>query len=366
MLWLCFSLVLLSYAIIKCSCWRWYTIEPTFSPITYNDLDRNLTKCPSQEYYYVTVMDSSVYMMWQTELQMHNFRCLDILSKLIVVCLYPPTDGLATRAKRLISLHTYPENIYYFKNRDSVSYVATNKAYGLFLLSKARPDLKHIFVQDPDVIYKRPLPLQQFLCCYPSVQGSDTANYLGYDHYLKDKGVSKNELETICQEANTNCDLYAKMKTVPGAQYFYHHIPTEIFLDMVNYCDSIETALRTLALHRPQVKPWVGEMLAQLFAIIQFVKPTDITCPRMLDFAWASHRDLVAYNDTNILHMAGVENNQSGLFYKGQYTSKPPWLMNDDDKKYITHPDGPHLIYLRLIEDYKQWLLANDKWDNIY
>jgi len=176
---------------------------------------------------------------------------------------------------------------------------------------------------------------------------SDCSSYLGWEYvrskYPEDRIQTLLEITPIKQER-----VMEISKVSGGAQYYFKNIDAsfceKVELDSIRIYDQMCKARDEVG---SSIQVWTAEMWAWLWnAALRF----NVYTPKELEFCWATD-PASRWEETKILHLAGVVNKDMGLFYKGLYTTKYPWMSNDF--KYITNKNSCSWIYFVKMMEYK-------------
>jgi hypothetical protein len=123
-----------------------------------------------------------------------------------------------------------------------------------------------------------------------------------------------------------------------GAQYLFKNVKTQYWDDVVNlshklYHNVTELNEKEVELRKSKdvndnyvpIQIWTAEMWALLWVAWKQGKETRVV--KELDFTWATD-PVEKWYTNSIFHNAGVVNNTSGMFYKGDYIDKSPKSSN--------------------------------------
>ena len=312
--------------------------------------------------YYIDVIDSKVYVLWQAELQLYNFQKLGIANQLIFVLLHDES----TPSQEAVHFHSLCEKVgttcLLYQNSQTNNhqkYVAINKPYGMYLFTLHHPHIRHLFLLDPDVILKRPLPLDQLVWKVREkerfIHASDSASYLDYRHHHEDKKLTDEQITELCDIVGITLDDWKNNKNCIGAQYLFHRMPWQYFKEVADNCMPLYDKLTEFKTEENTLNAWCAEMLSMLFVAIKWLTNENLQCSKLLEFAWCSDHDDNMYHSCDILHCAGVIGDGHGRFQKTLYTNRAPWQEPDSAFDYVT-AKGPHMKYFDLIQEYKKYL----------
>lgn len=214
----------------------------------------------------------------------------------------------------------YGVEVYEYEDlRIDKSYIPSIKPYlwAKFLQEDKSRENEIYFYIDSDVIF-RDVPIIQ---PNPDIwYGSDCSSYLSVD-YIDSKGAGL--LEAMCDIIGIDSKVIRKQNPICGAQWVISNPTFEYWLKV--YEDSIKLYKYFNSLQNSSIQKWTAEMWAQLWNVYYFGKTAEFN--KELDFCWATD-NIERYYETKIYHNAGVIDQNSGLFFKGQYTHKNPFKDN--------------------------------------
>lgn len=290
---------------------------------------------------YVSVIEDKTYLLWQQEVQAQNLLSLGE-KNLVVVVLHEGEPS--TKAKELEKLC---EVRYYQNLQLNRSYIPSNKPYGVRRLLEESPEYgENMFLLDSDVIF-RELPSLSEMDDPSGMYASDCSSYLGWS-YVESKYPSDRLLDLFSISGITHDKIREIDKVSGGAQYFFKTITAE-------FCQKVELDSLQIYYHMcksrdevgSEIQVWTAEMWAWLWnAALRF----NLYTPKELEFCWATDHE-TRWEQTKILHLAGVTSKEMGLFYKGAYTNNYPWDTTDFD--YITRRDTCSWVYFTKMMEYR-------------
>lgn len=294
---------------------------------------------------YVSIIEDKTYLLWQQEVQALNLQSIG-QENLTVVVLYNGT--ISERAKNLENVC----EVFYFENKQADRrYVPSNKPYGLKLLLEHKPEYgKDLFLLDSDVIFREVLDLSK-MTDSNGLYMSDCTSYLGLD-YIKSK-YPEDRLSSLFSISGITPERIEEIKhSSGGAQYYFKTITPE-------FCAEVEEQSVSLYIELckardevgSEIQVWTAEMWAWLW---NGAKYFNIYVEPELDFSWGTD-SLFRWENTKMLHLAGVVGKDMGLFYKGHYLDHAPW--ESMDFKYITRKDTCAWVYLEKMAEYKSFSL---------
>lgn len=219
-----------------------------------------------------------------------------------------------------VEVHTYKDR------RDDQSYIPSVKPWlwWQFLVENPQRQQDTYFYFDSDVIFRQKPDFRRLKASPDRWLCSNTNNYLNLD-YLRNChngdelltnmariiGVSVPSLETINNNSGGAQWVIAK----PTAAYWH-----KVYQD----CNRLYSYL---AKSGSNVQIWTAEMWSQLWNMLYFNIGPQIT-PE-LDFCWATD-PLKRWQETKILHNAGVTKKHKDLFFKGDYIHETPFQADLD------------------------------------
>jgi len=291
----------------------------------------------------------NIYFHWQNLIQFYNLRNMGILKDHRAIFLVQPnqrpTDFI------LSFKESFPHNVFIYEdNRVKKHYIPTIKIHGVVKYLEEFGDDTDLMLIDSDIIFREPINYELF-DKDNTVYCSDTKGYLGYQ-YLKTKG------DDIITDMTNFCGITLQMvidknDQSGGAQLFYKGVSgllgyfKEIDVKATEMYDLMRSH-KTFNDYIPTIQAWTSEMWCVLWLLWSRNVETEIH--KELDFVWATD-NLSRWNDSKILHMAGVTSSHKDLFYKGKFINKSPFngVFNHIREDSIT------LLYLdemkEMIED---------------
>jgi len=276
------------------------------------------------------------YYGWQVDIFLHSIGNLNIGYENVHV-LFSNVQTNSPTCLELSKKYPAVNFVYYDDDRDYKSYIPSIKQHLMYKHFLANPWLENeiIFHVDSDVAFTKPINFNN-LVKDDIWYTSDTISYLGYD-YILSKG--RNVLDTMLSIADIDEELVkSNQNNSGGAQYLFKNVDTNFWLDVVNL--SHELFSKITELNKQEVKShnqvntktpyvplqiWTAEMWAILWTAWKRGKQTKVV--KELDFTWATD-PIEKWYTNSIFHNAGVVNNTSGMFYKGDYINKSPKDIN--------------------------------------
>jgi hypothetical protein len=287
------------------------------------------------------------YFHWQNIIQFNNFKKLGILESHRAVFLY--TEGKSPSEFVVKFKEMYPNNVFYYEDkRKEKSYIPTLKIHGVVKYLEQDTQQKDLMLIDSDIILRETIDYSLFTEDN-TVYCSDTKGYLGYQ-YLRTKG--DRIIEDMAKYVGVTLEeIIEKNDQSGGAQLYYKGVD-----DLLGYFKEVEekcTGLYNLMVkhptyndYKPTIQSWTSEMWCVLWLLWKRGVTTEIH--KELDFRWATD-NISKWEESKILHMAGVVSSHKDKFFKGGFINKPPF---DEDYGYVSKDSITH-IYLDEMMDTK-------------
>lgn len=283
---------------------------------------------------FISVQPDVPYFHWQVEVMIHNFIKVGINPNWIEV-IFSYGEYVSEEAKKLAT--TYPYVRFFFYKRtvtNNQGYIPILRPDSLEQHFTKYPNLKNepIFYHDSDIIF-RELPDFDKLNSDDVWYLSDTVSYIG-SKYIKSK--SEDLFNTLCNIVNISPEIVESNESSSGgAQYLMKGIDADFWnevklncLDLYSYMKDREQEERgnlsedDLKKYNP-IQKWCADMWAVLWNGWKRNHKTQISSE--LDFSWGTS-NMDAYDRCKIMHNAGVTNSKDGLFYKGEFINRNPFI----------------------------------------
>ena len=307
--------------------------------------------------HYVSVIEDNLYLTWQQEVQLYNFKELGIADQLWIVILYQGASPNSAVIEPLLKEHRHRIRLYQnTQPRDIVSgYKAMNKPWGISRLLQEEPQLgRFLFSIDSDVWFKRPVKfdtMQDDHIWY----GSDCSSYLNSAHWQEQKQFTFDELDRITRIAGVTASTFQKINDrAVGAQLLFKDVDWQFFATVAEDAWRIHDALKEIHDNGKSNQHWVAEMLSFILHMLRVRDVGGIATHDELRFAWATTSDDAEFASYNIVHMAGVFERDGPCFCKERYTSVTPWQC-PRGLDYVT-AKGASQGYIALLSRYRSYL----------
>lgn len=290
-----------------------------------------------KELKFICAQPATTYYAWQIEVMINNFIEMNIPANDIHIVCYIETSEIPEEWVKL--KNAYPVNFFFYEDtRQTKYYISSIRPNILKQHWEKNPELNDVavFYHDCDILFTRQINWNQFLID-DKWYGSDCRWYIGHD-YIISKG--EDVLDKMCEIVDIAKFIIKnnELNSI-GAQYLMKNITSKFWNRVENDSERLYKEITELneqkiiedrrtippGEERPLYHPlqiWCADMWAVLWNGWKYGKKT--ICHGHLEFSWATspkeHLDMY-----NIFHNAGVVNNSSGLFYKGDYISKYPY-----------------------------------------
>jgi hypothetical protein len=271
---------------------------------------------------YISAQSDNIYMLWQLEVQLYNFRELGISKNYIVLMGYKTAPS-----RKLVELTTkYSEVNWQLINddRQDNSYLPSIKPYLIYRYLEKSGSID-FFLLDNDVIFLEKLDFSELFVDDVHYL-SDTSSYTGYK-YILSKDISI--LDTLCRIVKIDRELVISSIS-GGAQYILKGTTSNFWYKVYRDSNKIYRFLRDAeklySIDNP-IQSWCAEMWAIMFNLL--LTQNKCSTHKMLEFCWPTDR---LHRLKPILHNAGVTiKNKDKLFYKGSYLKSYPRGLNFED-----------------------------------
>mgnify|MGYP003343176745 FL=1 len=299
---------------------------------------------------FVSAQPDVPYFHWQCEVYLHNFIKLGIPAENIHV-LFSLAQPNAKPSEGALALTSYTKNIHFYEDtRDKKHYIPSIKPFLITKWLKQFPECgEKFFLHDSDIIFRK-LPDFDKLLNDDLIYMSNTKGYISYS-YIMNCGKRYSKKHEIPEDKLLNDMAYcigvepyiiknAENKS-GGAQYIFknqnHYVWFKIYKDSNKLYDMLLSFQKRYPIKPGEIQFWTAEMWSTLWNMWYFGFRTEVT--EDLDFCWATD-NLDRYNETPILHMAGVtEKDKTTKFYKGDYINKNPIKILKENPEHFNYID---------------------------
>ena len=317
-----------------------------------------------EELLFVSAQPDVPYFIWQIKLYVHNFIEKGIQPTQIHVIFGISEEEPSERAKNLKNTGV---NVHFFKDERRLKhYIPSIKPYLISKWLEQNPEYgKIFFLHDSDIIF-RELPNFDELIKDNFNYVSDTKSYIGLEYIkscekkYKEKHPQLNEtpiIDLMSEVIGLNKIVIEQNdKNVGGAQYLLKDQEVDVWEKI--YYDSNKLYLKFLEFQKKyplkegHLQIWTAEMWSLLWNQWLYGYKTKVS--DLLSFSWASD-NLIEYELKNILHMAGVtEDQKNSKFYKGDFIDEDPIEKLKQDDKYFDYIDkeSSTIKYIDIMRSY--------------
>jgi hypothetical protein len=306
---------------------------------------------------FISVQPDVPYFHWQIEVMINNFIKMGINPNWIEV-IFAYQNDISKECRDLASRYPYVRFFFYKKIiLENHGYIPILRPDSLEQHFRAFPNLKNepIFYHDSDIIFRQ-VPDFDKLNLDDNWYVSDTISYIGAN-YIKSK--SDQLFIEMCQLCNVDPKLVEdNQSNSGGAQYLMKGIDADFWKEVKENCLNLYVYMRDresnerkelsedqLKSYNP-IQKWCADMWAVLWNGLKRNNQVRITDE--LDFSWGTS-DINAYEKCNIMHNAGVTTSKDGLFYKGEFINKDPFVedMSVFKKDTASHKYVEAILYAK-------------------
>lgn len=283
---------------------------------------------------FISVQPDVPYFHWQVEVMINNFMKTGINPNWIEV-LFSYQDSPTSEAKKLATDYPYIRFFFYKRTiTDNKGYIPVLRPDALEQHFKRFPNLTNepIFYHDSDIIFNK-LPDFDKLNTDGFWYLSDTVSYIGAK-YIKSKSYQL--FLDLCSIVKINPLLVEENESSSGgAQYLMKGVDSNYWkkvkedcLSLYHYMSEREKEERKNLTQEESktfnpIQKWCADMWSVLWNAWLIGAKTKLSDE--LNFSWGTS-DIKAYESCNIMHNAGVTTSKDGLFYKGEFINKNPFL----------------------------------------
>lgn len=312
---------------------------------------------------FVTAQHDSPYFYWQNIMYIYSLLKLGVPQKDIHIIF-----GINTNDRQKNYFEELCEKLgvnlhYYHDNREKKHYIPSIKPYLIKCWLTEFPEIKTFLLTDSDIIFRELPDFDSF--DNSTVYLSDTIGYIGYDYlqyvannYKKEHPdlVDDQIVDLMCSVIGINKNVIINNKiNSGGAQYLIQNTTPEvwdkIYKDSTNLYDALIAFDKQYPISGGQIQFWTAEMWSILWNL--WLYEYDILITDKLSWCWATS-SIDEYNSTNILHMAGVMDQQkSKLFYKGEFIDINPLVLLKQNPSHFDYiePSSSTVKYVDLMRE---------------
>lgn len=264
------------------------------------------------------------YYAWQVEAYLENFLQLGYNADYIdVVAGY---NNIIPESWKLIQ-SKFPEVrfFYYIDDRAINNYAPSIQSYILSKHFKEHSYLSKdaIFFHDCDFLFTRYFDFSPYLHD-DKWYFSDTINYIGAD-YIKSKG--ENVLDKMCEIISIPREIVeANQNNSGGAQKLMKNVTYDYWEKVYHDSNNLYNGLGELKDAKKEGDPfglqiWCASMWAELWNAWKLGYKVEV--PKEFNFCWATC-PIERWYELAFFHNAGVADNKSRMFFKGDYIDRYP------------------------------------------
>ena len=291
---------------------------------------------------YVSAQPANNYYRWQVEVMINNFMSMGVNPNDIDIVCWKVNGIIPEDWKKLAS--TYPARFFFYDDtRENKHYISSIRPNILKQHFQQHPYLQDnaIFYHDCDIIFTNPPKdwITSEMLQDDNWYGSDVRWYISHG-YITGKG--DDVLEQMCSIMEIDKQLVKDNElNCIGAQYLMKGIDYDYWNWVEEKCDKMFKEITELNNQKKAENPqyhelqiWCSDMWAVLWKGWLMGKNT-ITHPNF-DFSWSTSSE-ADYHKMNIMHNAGVTDNNSGLFYKAKYMNELPYNNSPEPRKNVAN-----------------------------
>lgn len=261
---------------------------------------------------------------WELEVCLTNLKSVGFDMK-DVVLLFTVHDSKVPEtlsSKYGVDVHTYTDK------RSDKQYIPSVKPWlwWQYLAEDPEREKEDYFYFDSDVVFRKRPDFRKLKAKPDRWLCSDTNGYLNLN-YIKQ---CKNGEQVLTRMADIVGVTVASLETINhnsgGAQWLISHPSADYWRKV--YADSIRL-WQYLQTVDSNIQKWTAEMWSQLWNMMYFNIGPAISDE--LDFCWPTD-PVKRWNETKIMHNAGVTVDDKRLFFKGKYVNHTPF---EDDMGFV-------------------------------
>lgn len=306
---------------------------------------------------FISAQPDEYYFLWQLELQIFNFKNLNIsLANVHVLIGYDEDkklsyEFLAFKKKyKEVNIHAYPDTRV---NRNYMSSLRPHLLAKHFTLFPKLAD-STIFYHDSDIIFSK-LPDFDSMSKDDTWYVSDTRGYLDSNYILSNAG-EKTFLE-MCNIVGVRPETVKENDgNAGGAQYIIKKASVPFWNKVEADCEKMYDLLSkgeceindTRFNQKPFIQKWCTDMWVIWWNAL--INKRKVEIHDELRFCWANS-PISEWNSTNILHYTGTTKLKAGsVFLKGDFLFFSPFYEKFDQ----IAKDNCSFPLVKLIKDYRQ------------
>jgi len=280
---------------------------------------------------FVSAQPATNYYAWQVEVMLNNFMEMGVNPNSIDIVCWKPNGIVPEEWSKLAN--NYPARFFFYDDtRETKHYISSIRPNILKQHWLNNPDLKweSIFYHDSDIVFTKPISewITDEMITDKKWYGSDTRWYIGHDYII---GKGEDILSEMCRITNIDKELVKsnELNSI-GAQYLMKGIDYQFWDDVERDSEILYKEITDLNNFKLSLDPsyhtlqiWCADMWGVLWN--GWKRGNQTICHPNFDFSWGTSTE-EDYHKLNIMHNAGVTNSTSGLFYKGEWMNKFPYL----------------------------------------
>jgi len=267
------------------------------------------------------------YYAWQVEVNLDNLLSMGNSDNSIdVVAGY--TENIPRSWMELSKRYGNVRFFFYPDTRNDKSYPPSIQAHLLAKHWKRHPYLSKeaVFFHDCDFIFTKPFDFHKYLND-DNWYFSNCTSYLGHDYIV---GKSELLLELMCETVDIcSCKIRVNKDKAGGAQKLIKGVHSEYWEAVERDSNALYKLMMTEKVRKMKqegdpnpIQAWTASMWAELWN--GWKRGHNVEVPKEFDFAWAT--DVIEKWDmVSFFHNAGVGDANSGMFFKGNYTTSLPY-----------------------------------------
>lgn len=281
---------------------------------------------------YLSAQPDEYYFLWQLELLIYNFKCLDIdLDKIHILIGYDINKKLSEDSKLFVKKYKDVGIYCYPDTRKNKNYASSIRPHIISKHFESFPELSKetIFYHDSDIIFREPLNLE-LLTNDLLVYASNTYEYISRRHIINICGEAI--FSRMCNIVGIDTSLVEKNDSdAGGAQYVLKNTSKNFWEKIESDCEKLfdfltdaESRLNryNLSNDRPFIQKWCTDMWVMWWNILLEGKMFKVH--RELDFCWANS-PISEWHRTKILHYTGNVSMGKYFFRKGDFILYSPF-----------------------------------------